>query len=120
MRIRLSKSFSFEAAHWLPTFPQAHKCRRLHGHSFHVQVIAEGDVDEQQGYLIDYGQIKAAAGPIIDSLDHRLLNEIDGLHNPTAECLCRWLYERIQPNLPLLAAIRVDETCTSSAEYRGE
>jgi len=119
MRIKLTKSFSFEAAHFLPTFPEGHKCRRMHGHSFHVDVIVEGEVPEDMGFLIDYGEIKAAAGPVIDSLDHRLLNEIEGLANPTAELLCRWLWERIKPGLPLLACIRVDETCTSSAEYDG-
>jgi 6-pyruvoyltetrahydropterin/6-carboxytetrahydropterin synthase len=120
MRVRLSKTFQFEAAHDLPTFPPDHKCRRLHGHSFAFEVIIEGDVDPGRGYLIDYGDIKLAADPIVARLDHRYLNEIDGLANPTSEILARWLYHKLKTTLPQLTAIVVRETCTSSCEYRGE
>ena len=119
MRISLTKRFDFEAAHWLPTFPQGHKCRRMHGHSFHIDVVVEGEVDPALGYLQDFGQIKAAIAPVQQTLDHYLLNEIAGLENPTAENLAKWIYDRLKPTLPLLAAIRVQETCTSQAEYRG-
>jgi len=119
MHVRLSKTFHFEAAHDLPTFPEGHKCRRLHGHSFRFDVIVEGDVDPAKGYLIDYGDIKLAAEPIVKQLDHYYLNEIEGLSNPTSEMIARWLWERLKPSLPLLSAILVHETCTSVCEYRG-
>ncbi len=120
MIVRLSKQFHFEAAHHLPTFPAAHKCRRLHGHSFRFDVIVEGDVEESKGFLIDYGDIKSAVAPIVDQLDHYYLNEIAGLENPTAENLSKWLWDKIKPSLPLLTSIVVHETCTSSCEYRGK
>lgn len=119
MRVRLSKSFTFEAAHWLPTFPEGHKCRRLHGHSFKFDVIVEGEVAPEKGYLVDYGDIKAAANPIVKELDHYLLNEIKGLENPTSEMIAKWLFDRIKKELPMLSAVIVYETCTSSCEYRG-
>jgi 6-pyruvoyltetrahydropterin/6-carboxytetrahydropterin synthase len=119
MRVRLSKSFHFEAAHDLPTFPADHKCRRLHGHSFRFEVIVEGDVPEAKGFLIDYGDIKAAAEPIVRRLDHYYLNEISGLSNPTSENLARWIYDHLKAALPDLSAIIVHETCTASCEYRG-
>ena len=119
MRVRLSKTFHFEAAHDLPTFPEGHKCRRLHGHSFRFDVIVEGEVDPAKGYLIDYGDIKRAADPLVKRLDHYYLNEIDGLSNPTSEVLAKWLWERLKPTLPMLAEIIVYETCTSRCEYRG-
>ena len=120
MRATLTKQFSFEAAHFLPTFPQGHKCRRMHGHSFRVELVVSGVVPPELGYLIDYSVIVAAADPVIEELDHRVLNEIEGLSNPTAELLARWVYERVKPKLPLLTAVRVQETCTSAAEYAGE
>ncbi len=120
MYVKLSKSFSFEAAHWLPTFPEGHKCRRLHGHSFHVDVIVAGDVPEDDGFLIDYGDIKQAFAPIEKQLDHYLLNDIEGLENPTAEMLARWIWDRLKPTLPLLDEIVIHETCTSACHYRGE
>jgi len=119
MIVRLSKSFHFEAAHDLPTFPEGHKCRRLHGHSFRFDVVVEGEVPEASGYLIDYGEIKRVTEPIVRRLDHYYLNEIEGLRNPTSENIARWIWERLKPDLPILAAIVVHETCTSTCEYRG-
>jgi len=119
MRVKLSKTFSFEAAHDLPTFPDGHKCRRLHGHSFKFDVVVEGEVAPEKGYLIDYGDIKVAAAPIIKQLDHYYLNDIEGLANPTSEVLAKWLYGKLKPALPMLSAIVVYETCTSMCEYSG-
>lgn len=119
MHIRLAKTFTFEAAHWLPTFPEGHKCRRLHGHSFRVEVVVAGGVEPARGYLIDYGEIKAALAPLHDALDHRLLNDVEGLENPTSEMLAAWIWERLEPTLPSLAEVHVHETCTSRCEYRG-
>src|SRR5579862_2974549 len=119
MRVKLSKTFHFEAAHDLPTFPADHKCRRLHGHSFRFDVIVEGDVTPEKGYLIDYGEIKKATEPLVRRLDHYYLNEIEGLSNPTAENLAKWIYDHLKPTLPLLKTIIVHETCTSACEYSG-
>ena len=115
----MSKTFCFEAAHSLPTFPDGHKCRRLHGHSFRFDVIIEGEVDPALGYLIDYGDITRAAEPIVKQLDHIYLNDIAGWSNPTSEVLAKWLFEKLAAVLPQLRAVVVHETCTASCEYRG-
>ena len=120
MHVRLTKRFHFEAAHDLPCFPEGHKCRRLHGHSFRFDVIVAGEIDPAKGYLVDYGDIKQAVGPLVDELDHFYLNDIQGLENPTSEMLAVWLWNRIRPRLPLLAEIIVYETCTSACAYSGE
>lgn len=120
MTVRLVKTFTFEAAHWLPTFPPGHKCRRLHGHSFKVEVHVEGAVDAARGYLVDYAEIKAACEPLREQLDHHSLNDIEGLANPTSEMIARWLWERLRPALPMLTRVVVHETCTSRCEYTGE
>ena len=120
MQVSLTKSFSFESAHWLPTFPEGHKCRRLHGHSFCVDVEVAGPVPEEKGYLVDYGQISQAIAPLQEQLDHRLLNDIQGLENPTAEMLARWIFVRLKPALPILVAVQVRETCTTAARYSGD
>jgi len=119
MHVRLTKQFHFEAAHDLPTFPEGHKCRRLHGHSFRFDVVVEGEVDPNKGYLIDYGDIKSCADPIVKRLDHYYLNDIEGLSNPTSEVLAKWLWDKLRPLLPTLSSIIVYETCTSACEYRG-
>jgi 6-pyruvoyltetrahydropterin/6-carboxytetrahydropterin synthase len=119
MRVRLSKTFTFEAAHFLPSFPDGHKCRRMHGHSFRVDVIVEGELPAGQHHLVDYGDIAAAIEPVRIKLDHYCLNEVKGLENPTSEMLAKWIWERLRPVLPMLAQIDIWETCTSRCEYRG-
>ena len=119
MRMELRKTFQFEAAHLLPLLPKTHKCRRLHGHSFVVEVAVEGDCDPRLGWLMDYADISAAFRPIWEKLDHRYLNEIAGLKNPTSENLAVWIWRRLKPKLPLLTEIVVAESCQSRCVYRG-
>ena len=120
MKIELRKSFQFEAAHLLPRLPVAHKCRRLHGHSFKVEVVVAGECDPELGWLMDYADITAAFKPIWEKLDHRHLNEIHGLENPTSEVIAVWIWNRLKRKLPLLTEIVVAETCTARASYRGD
>lgn len=120
MIVELVKDFRFEAAHMLPKVPEDHKCRRLHGHSYRVTVTVKGEVDEEMGWLIDYGDIKEVVEPVRKQLDHYYLNEIEGLENPTSEVLARWIWDRLIDDLPLLHSIQVHETCESSCIYRGE
>lgn len=120
MQVRLAKAFTFEAAHRLPGFPPGHKCTRLHGHSFRVEVVVEGEVDPAKGYLIDFSDIRDACEPIRRQLDHYYLNEIPGLENPTAEMIAAWIWRQLKPALPLLSEIIVYETCQSRCEFRGE
>jgi 6-pyruvoyltetrahydropterin/6-carboxytetrahydropterin synthase len=114
------KEFTFEAAHRLPFVPDDHKCARLHGHSFRVEIHVSGEVDETSGWIMDFGDIKSAFKPLLDRLDHYYLNEIDGLENPTSENLARWIWERLESTLPGLSRIVVRETCTSGCVYVGE
>ena len=117
--MQLTHSFTFEAAHRLPHVPPDHKCQRLHGHSFVVDLIIEGPVDPVLGWVMDFGEIKKAAQPIRKALDHYYLNEIPGLENPTSENLAIWIWNRVYSLLPLLSAVRVRETCNSACTYRG-
>jgi 6-pyruvoyltetrahydropterin/6-carboxytetrahydropterin synthase len=92
----------------------------MHGHSFAIDVIVEGEVDARMGWLIDYAEIARVVDPIlIGELDHRTLNDVPGLDNPTSERLCEWLWNRLAGELPLLAAITVHETCSARCTYRG-
>jgi 6-pyruvoyltetrahydropterin/6-carboxytetrahydropterin synthase len=117
--VELVKDFRFEAAHFLPNVPEGHKCRRMHGHSFHGEVAVRGEVDPATGWLIDFGDLKKIVRPVIDRLDHYLLNEIEGLENPTSEVVAMWLWKQIKPALPMLHRVTVEETCTSRCHYFG-
>jgi 6-pyruvoyltetrahydropterin/6-carboxytetrahydropterin synthase len=114
------KEFGFEAAHQLRNLPAEHKCARLHGHSFRVEVHVRGEIGEHSGWVIDFADITAAWEPVGALLDHRYLNEIPGLESsPTSENLAVWIWERIAPDLPLLSKVVVRETCTSGCVYSG-
>ncbi|GAP64893.1 6-pyruvoyltetrahydropterin synthase [Mizugakiibacter sediminis] len=113
------KVFHIEAAHRLPHVPPGHKCARLHGHSFRIEIHVGGEPDPRLGWVMDFGDIKAAFAPLFEALDHRYLNDVPGLENPTSEQLARWVWERLKPALPGLSAVVVHETCTAGARYAG-
>lgn len=119
MRVRLTREFTFEAAHRLPNAPEGHKCRRLHGHSFRAEVTVEGEVDPGTGWFLDYGVLREAMEPVRLELDHYYLNEIAGLANATSENLARWIWERLKPALGSLVRVTVHETCEARCEYEG-
>lgn len=118
--MEIFKEFGFESAHHLPFVPPGHKCGRLHGHSFRVRVTVSGPVAPETGWVMDFADIKAAWKPVEAELDHRYLNEIPGLENPTSEVLARWIWARLLPSLPGLASVEVRETCTAGCLYRGD
>lgn len=113
------KTFRIEAAHRLPNVPAGHKCARLHGHSFAIELHVSGTADAHSGWVMDFADIKAAFKPLYERLDHHYLNDIEGLENPTSERLAMWVWERLKPTLPALAAVVIHETCTSGCRYEG-
>lgn len=114
------KEFSLESAHRLPNVPADHKCARLHGHSFKVEVHVRGDLHPKLGWVVDFADIGVAWRPLHDALDHRCLNDVPGLENPTSELLAKWIWARLKPTLPGLAKVVVRETCTSGCAYTGD
>ena len=118
--IDLFKEFTFEAAHRLPAVPPQHKCARLHGHSFRVEVHIRGEVGVETGWVVDFADLTSAWQPLHEALDHRYLNDVPGLENPTSENLARYIWRELKPALPQLARVVVHETCTSGASCTGE
>ena len=117
--VELATTFRIEAAHQLHLAPPESVCRRLHGHSWKIDVRVAGVVQAEQGWLIDYHDIEAAWQPLHEALDHRHLNDVEGLDNPTSENLAIWIWGRLQPALPQLFSVTVYETCTARCEYFG-
>lgn len=118
---RLEKEIHFEAAHFLPHHDGV--CRNLHGHGYRAVLVLESEelvtAGPKVGMVQDYADVSAAVRPLLeDYLDHKNLNETTGLENTTSEELARWLFQKLKPSLPLLAAVRIHETCTASTEYR--
>ncbi len=118
-QMRITQAFTFEAAHFLPRVPETHRCRRMHGHSYRIELTLEGPVDDDSGFVADFFDIEAAFAPLLARLDHHCLNDIEGLDNPTAEHIAVWIWTRLKAQVPLLASVRVFETPMSYAEYTG-
>lgn len=118
--MEIFKAFAFDAAHRLPNLPETHKCRRLHGHTFRVEIHVNGSLHETYDWVIDFSDIAQFVTPIIEELDHNYLNDIAGLENPTSENIAKWLWGRIKPTLPILSKIVIQESPNSGAVYQGE
>ncbi len=116
----LYKHFTFDSAHFLPNLPNGHSCKELHGHTYHLTVFVEGDVLKEEGWVLDFKDFKKVIGPVINSIDHKLLNNIDGLQNPTSELLAIWIWDKIKPQLPQLKRIELKETPSSGVIYEGK
>jgi 6-pyruvoyltetrahydropterin/6-carboxytetrahydropterin synthase len=117
LKVRIAKTFDFDAAHFLPFVPAGHKCGRMHGHTYRVEVVLEGEPDER-GMVVDYAEIAAVWQPIFDAIDHRELNAVPGLENPTTEILAPWILERFARSFPQLVSVRVFESSSTWCEAR--
>lgn len=113
------KHFHFDSAHFLPHVPDGHKCKEVHGHTYKLTLEFEGDIDPKMGWVIDFAEIKKIVKPLVESVDHKLLNNIDGLENPTCEIIAKWFWNNISKSLPLLSKVTLNETTTSGAIYKG-
>ncbi len=113
------KQFTFDSAHFLPGVPEGHKCRNLHGHTYSLTVYIEGELEEGTGWVIDYAVLKKNIQPVIDLVDHKLLNDIPELVNPTSEILSIWFWDKIKPLYAGLKRIELKETASSGVIYEG-
>ena len=119
MYVELVREYRFEAAHFLPNVPETHRCRRIHGHSYRIDVHVSGEIDAATGWVVDFYDIEAVFAPLLGQLDHHLLNELPGLENPTAELIAAWVWAHLSPALPGLSQVVVHETEMSRAVVRG-
>jgi 6-pyruvoyltetrahydropterin/6-carboxytetrahydropterin synthase len=117
--MKISQAFRFEAAHRLPNVPPSHRCSRLHGHSYRIEIQLDGPVDPVTGFVADFFDMEAGFADIMQALDHQCLNDVAGLANPTAENIAVWIWERLKQKLRHLASVRVYETADCWAEYDG-
>lgn len=122
MMTTIVKAWTFESAHYLPNVRDGHKCKRMHGHSYRLEIELSGEPEAEgnsAGMIWDYDDLDELIQPVLFLVDHRLLNEIAGLDNPTTEILARWIAERLLPLegiATLLTRVRVYESTTTYAE----
>ena len=119
-KMRIYKEFKFDAAHRLTQVDEGHKCGNLHGHTFVLEVHLEGEVDPSRGWILDFNVLCDAVNPIMDQLDHSVLNDVEDIGNPTSENLAVWFWDKLSPQLPQLAEIVIKESPTSGCIYCGK
>lgn len=117
MKYELKQHFQIESARFLPHLPADHPCSRMHGHSFKIILTLKGDLDPQIGWVVDYHHISTVMQPLLKQLDHHVLNEVEGLENPTSELLAKWIYERTLKMLPALQRVTIMETSATECTY---
>lgn len=117
--MQIFKQFTFDSAHFLPNVPDGHKCKEIHGHTYRVVFYFEGELNPELGWVMDFGDLKQVLEPTIKRIDHKLMNNIPGLENPTCERIAIWLWEQVKPSLPMLCKVELHETPTSGAVYEG-
>ncbi len=118
--MEIFKQVTFDSAHYLPNVPIGHKCRGMHGHTYKLVLYLEGELDEQFGWVMDFAEIKNIVDPVVKSIDHRVLNDIQGLENPTCELVAQWIWNKLKPDLTLLSKIELHETPSSGVIYKGQ
>ncbi len=112
---RIGRTYRFESAHHLPHLPDGHKCKNLHGHNYRVEIVVAGTLDAR-GFVRDFAEIDAELMPLVRQVDHKLLNDIPGLENPTAEVIAAWFFERIEG----CESVRIYENDECWAEVRAD
>lgn len=121
---RLTVTSDFSAAHQLRHYQG--KCERMHGHNFGVEAVVQGSsLRPDTGILMDFKELKRLLNQVLESLDHRLLNDVRFFadQNPSSENLARYVYTELAPRLPQgvsLVEVTVSEKDSSRATYREE
>lgn len=114
------KQFTFDSAHFLPNVDDNHKCRSVHGHTYILTIYIEREPDKNLGWVMDFAEIKSAVLPVLKIIDHKMLNDIPGLENPTCELIAKWLWEKIKSLIPSMNKIELRENPASGVIYEGE
>ena len=118
--MELFVKFDFAASRSLTKLPKEHPCSRVHGHTFEVQITLVGEVDPSTGFMVDFSLVEEKLDNVKAIVDHRYLNDINGLENPTTEILAQWLWQNLSRDLTTLTEIRVKEHYSRGVIYRGD
>ena len=118
--MEIYKEFSFDSAHFLPNIPKENKCSQVHGHTYTLRVYIKGDPSKELNWIMDFKELNDTVLPFIEKLDHKLLNNVEELKNPTAENISIWFWQNLKPVLPHLSRIELKETATTGVIYNGE
>ena len=119
--MQVFRQFRFHAARHLPNLEDSHICKKIHGHTFNLTVYIKGNINNQTGFIIDFFDIdKIVTKNIIKSIDHKLLNDIADLENPTSEILCKWIWDKLKTKISGLNKIILSEDHGTGIIYSGE
>jgi 6-pyruvoyltetrahydropterin/6-carboxytetrahydropterin synthase len=91
----------------------------MHGHTYRLVVFIDAPLDPHLGWVADFAEIKVLVENVINIVDHKTLNDIEGLGNPTCELLAVWLWDKLKTVIPALKKIELNETPNSGVIYEG-
>ena len=114
------RTFRFHAARHLPKLSDDHICKQTHGHTFNLTIYVDGKIENRSGFVIDFFDIdKIVKKSVIKKIDHKLLNDIDGLTNPTSEYLCKWIWKKLENEFTGLIKVKLSEDHGTGIIYKG-
>ena len=115
------RNFRFHAARYLPNLDDEHICKKMHGHTFNLTVHITGPVNKIDGFVIDFFDVDTIVNnTIISKIDHKVLNDIDSLSNPTSENLTKWIWRELKKSLNGLSKVVLSEDHGTGIIYKGE
>ena len=118
---RLKRKYEFHAARKLTALKENHPCSELHGHTFSITVEVAGEELTNEGWMVDFYDIDSLYQEKIHKcLDHKYLNDIEGLSNPTTEQIAMWIWHELKNDLSGLYSISVSEGSSYGCKYYGE
>ena len=114
------RTFRIHASRFLPNLEDNHICKRMHGHTFNITVYVNGEIDKKTGFVMDFFELDLfVKKEVIDKIDHKVLNEIKNLENPSSEHLAIFVWDRLVDKVAYLSKIIISEDHGTGIEYSG-
>ena len=115
------RTFRVHASRFLPNLPDNHICKSMHGHTFNITVSVSGNIKTEEGFIMDFFEIDKIFNKHIHSkIDHKILNDVSDLNNPTSEYLAIWIWNNLLEHIPSLYRIKVSEDHGTGIIYEGD
>jgi len=119
--MKIYRTYTLHSARFIPTLDSSHPCSKMHGHTFKIIIELNGPINNKTGFVMDFYDLDdIVQNKIIKKIDHQILNDIEGLKNPSSEHLSIWVWKNLIDSVPLLSQVIISEEHGTGVKYTGE